>query len=93
MIQSFKHKGIKRFFEQGSLKGILPAHAQRLEDILTALNAASKPDHMSFPGFHLHPLKGDRAGEWAVTVRANWRVTFRFDTEQHVTDVNYEDYH
>jgi proteic killer suppression protein len=37
-------------------------------------------------------LTGDRAGTWSVTVRANWRVTFRFEGED-VTDVHYEDYH
>ena len=47
---------------------------------------------MDLPGFRLHPLRGSRSGTWAVTVRANWRVTFRFEGEE-VTDVNYEDYH
>lgn len=44
------------------------------------------------PGFRLHPLKGDLAGFWAVTVRANWRVIFRFDAG-HAHDVDLVDYH
>lgn len=47
---------------------------------------------MSLPGFGLHPLKGDRAGRWAVKVSANWRVVFRFDGGD-VRDVDLVDYH
>jgi proteic killer suppression protein len=93
VILSFKHKGLRRFFESGSRAGIRPEHEERLQDILTALNAATKPGHMDLPGFRLHPLKGSRAGSWAVTVRANWRVTFRFDHLGRPADVDYEDYH
>jgi proteic killer suppression protein len=46
---------------------------------------------MDLPGFHLHPLKGDRTGYWAVIVRANWRVIFRVDDG--AEDVDYVDYH
>jgi proteic killer suppression protein len=49
-------------------------------------------EDMDLPGFRLHPLKGDLKGFWAVTVRANWRVIFRFVT-QNATDVDYVDYH
>ena len=55
-------------------------------------DVAQGPDDMDLPGFRLHPLRGDRSGTWAVTVRANWRVTFRFEGEE-AADVNYEDYH
>jgi len=37
-------------------------------------------------------LKGDRKGFWAVTVRANWRVIFRFE-DGDAFDVDYVDYH
>jgi proteic killer suppression protein len=47
--------------------------------------------HMHLPGFRLHPLKGALNGFWAVTVRANWRVIFRFDAG--AEDVDYVDYH
>ena len=53
---------------------------------------AQVPDDMDLSGFRLHPLRGDRSGTWAVTVRANWRVTFCFEGDN-VTDINYEDYH
>ena len=47
---------------------------------------------MDLPGFRLHPLKGELKGFWAVTVRANWRVIFRF-ADREVLDVDYVDYH
>ena len=47
---------------------------------------------MNIPGYNLHPLKGDRKGEWAMSVSGNWRITFRFEGED-ATDVNLEDYH
>lgn len=93
MIQNLRHKGLKRFYETGSLAGIQPRHAEQLTDILTALDAASRPEDMNLGGFRLHPLKGGRKGQWAVTVAANWRVTFAFDEQGDAIDVNYEDYH
>jgi proteic killer suppression protein len=59
---------------------------------LFVLSRARKPEDLGLPGFHLHPLKGDMKGLWAVTVRANWRVTFRFK-EGEACDVDLVDYH
>ncbi len=42
--------------------------------------------------FRSRALRGDHAGFWAVTVRANWRVIFRFE-DGHAADVDYLDYH
>jgi proteic killer suppression protein len=67
-------------------------HAEKLRDILARLDVASAPEDMDLPGFRLHPLKGKLKGFWAVTVRANWRVTFRF-VGQDVADVDYVDHH
>ena len=47
---------------------------------------------MDKPGFDLHPLLGNLAGYWAVTVSRNWRVVFRF-TGPNVCDVDLIDYH
>jgi len=92
MIQSFKHKGLKKYYETGSTAGIQPKHATRLRMILAALDTASIIDDMDLPGFGLHQLKGSRKGIWAVAVSGNWRVTFRFENgNAHI--VNYEDYH
>ena len=92
MIRSFRHKGLKRFFESGSMAGIQPAHAGRLRLILGWLDASTMPKDMDLPGLMLHPLKGNRKGCWSVRVSGNWRVTFSFAGKD-ADVVNYEDYH
>jgi toxin HigB-1 len=92
MIRSFRHNGLERFFLTGSRAGIQPRHAKRLRLILARLHASTQPRDMRLPGLHLHQLSGDRAGEWAVSVSGNWRVTFMFDGTDAVS-VHYEDYH
>ena len=67
-------------------------HVRAVWTILARLNASGAPDDMNVPGFRLHQLKGDLAGFWAVTVRANWRIVFRFE-DGHAVDVDYLDYH
>jgi proteic killer suppression protein len=91
MIKSIRHKGLKKLFEEGSASGVNPEHVGKLRNILATLQAAKGIDHMNLPSFRLHPLKGELQGYWAVTVRANWRVIFRFDGD--VEDVDYVDYH
>ena len=92
MILSFRHKGLKRFFESGIVAGIQPHHAKRLRMLLAALDTAQSIEDMDIPGFRLHPLKGESRGRWSVWVNGNWRVTFEFkDGQAYVLD--YEDYH
>ena len=92
MIKHFQHKGLERFFRRGETKGIQAQHQQRIERILDLLDDASEPQELAIPGMFLHPLKGDRKGQWAMTVSGNWRITFAFDGED-VIVVNLEDYH
>jgi toxin HigB-1 len=92
MIRSFRHDGLKRFYERGSQAGIPARHVAKLRLILTVLQAATQPSDANFPGSRLHELSGKRKGTWSVDVSGNWRVTFRFDG-QDVTDVNFEDTH
>jgi proteic killer suppression protein len=92
VIKSFRHKGLRRFYETGSTAGIQAAHARKIRLELTALETAKTIDDMVVPGFHLHPLKGDRKGQWAISVSGNWRITFEFqDGNAYLLD--YEDYH
>jgi proteic killer suppression protein len=92
MIVSFKHKGLELFFTKSSCKGIPAQFAPRIERILDRLDASKDPDDMSVPGYKFHALKGDRKGEYAVSVSGNWRITFEFDGQEAV-NVNLEDYH
>ncbi len=92
MIKSFKHKGLEVFFYTGKKKGIRPEQANRLERILDRLNAANDIKDMNYPGSNLHPLTGDKNGQYAVTVSGNWRIFFEFiDGDAYIVD--YDDYH
>mgnify|MGYP001401769488 FL=1 len=91
MIHSFRHKGLHRLFHDDDARGVNAEHVDKLKNILASLDAAPSIDHMNMPSYRLHPLKGAYHGLWAVTVRANWRVLFRFDSGAH--DVDYLDYH
>lgn len=92
MIQSIRHKGLKRLYKEDDSRGVIREHVEKLRDILARLEAAGEITDMDIPGFRLHPLKGKGKGYWAVTVRANWRVVFRF-VEGNAFDINYIDYH
>lgn len=92
MIQSFKHKGLEKFFSTGKKNGIQAKHAEKLRLILGRLNVSTAPSDMNLPGLYLHALTGNRNEIWSVRVSGNWRVTFRFVGE-HAEIVNYEDYH
>jgi proteic killer suppression protein len=92
MIKSFRHKGLRRFYETGSTAGIQASHKKRLRIHLIALDTAVAIEDMDIPGFKLHSLKGDRKGLWSVSVSGNWRITFEFkDGNAYI--INYEDYH
>lgn len=94
MIDSFRHKELKKFFENGDQAGLPAQQIAKISLILALLNQASKPGEMDFPGSDYHPLKGDRKGEHAVKVTGNYRITFKFDKKAGTAfDVNYEDYH
>ena len=92
MIRSLRHKGLKRLYEDDDATGLNPGHVEKLRRILARLDIATTPQDLDLPGYRLHPLKGDLKGFWAVTVQANWRVTFRL-AEGHALDVDYVDYH
>lgn len=83
---------MRRFFERGDESRIHAGHRETVRDILARLNASFGPQDMDLSGFRLHPLKGKDKGFWAVTIRANWRIIFRFEDGQAV-DVDYLDYH
>jgi len=91
-IKSFKHRGLKRLNERGDGSGINPDLLETVERILTVLDTAATPLALDIPRYRLHPLKGDLKGLWSVTVRANWRIIFRFEGTD-AFDVELIDYH
>jgi len=92
MIKSFTHKGLKKFYESGSTKGIQSEHTKKIRMRLSALDTAYSIEDLELPGFYLHKLKGERNTIYSIRVSGNWRITFRFE-DGDVYIVNYEDYH
>ena len=83
MIASFNHKGLKRLYELGERKLIRPDLVERVSTLLA---------NLEIPSLRLHPLKGRLAGYWAIDVRANWRIIFRY-ADGMATNVELIDYH
>ena len=92
MIESFRHKGLKRLFEKDDRRALPPEMVERIRVILFALDEARVIEDMDLPIFKLHALKGDRKGLWTVTARANWRIVFGF-VDGNAIDVDFIDYH
>lgn len=92
MIQSFRHEGLERLFVDGVTRGVSAVQVPRLRRIPLALHRSRDPRGMSLPGYRLHPLKGERQGQWAVSVSGNRRVVFRFE-DGDALDVDLVDYH
>ena len=92
MIKSLKHRGLKRLYERADRSGIRPDLIETVERILTVLDTATSPQALNLPGYRLPHLKGEWKGFWAVTVRANWRIIFRFKNG-YPYDVELIDYH
>ncbi len=92
MIKTIKHKGLKLFYEKGDRSKLPASMIGRIEEILTALHMAKDIEEMNFASYRLHQLSGRRKGEWSITVRANWRIVFRFENEN-AFNVDFVDYH
>ncbi|MFZ5426500.1 MAG: type II toxin-antitoxin system RelE/ParE family toxin [Thermodesulfobacteriota bacterium] len=92
MILGFKHRGLRRLYEDDDRRGLNPEHVEKIRRVLAHLDQAAQPEDLDLPGYRLHPLKGELAGCYSITIRANWRVVFRFEG-QDVADVDYRDYH
>ncbi len=91
-IQKFLHKGLEDFFYDGKTAGINSKHASRLETRLDRLDAATKPNDMSLPGYDFHKLNPKSSGRYSVHVNGPWCITFEFKGND-ATNVDYEQYH
>jgi proteic killer suppression protein len=93
-LARFRHKGLRQLYEDDNAKGVPAAMADKLRRLLLALETADTPDQVGrFPGWKLHPLKGELKGSWSLTITGNWRLTFRYDPEADTaTDIDLVDY-
>ena len=89
MIKSFRHRGLKRFYEGGDSSKLNADQRGRIEDVLGRLDVVENPGDLDLPGYRIHPLKGEWKAFWSVNVSGNWRIIFRFEAY----DVDLIDYH
>ena len=92
VIGSIRNKALRDYWTKGREKGLNAGWIRKLRRIMSALEAADRPEHMNYPGSYFHSLRGNRAGRFAVRLTANYRVTFGWDDDGAV-DVDIEDYH
>ena len=94
VIRNYRHAGLEEFARTGNTKGITPEHAKRIAVRIDVMEAATELLQVNLPSWYLHQLKGDRAGEWSLSLNRIWRLTFRWDEEsKEFYDVHYEQYH
>ena len=92
MIRSFRHRGLRRLYENADASGVRADQLRRIRQALIDLDTSKSPLEMNVPGYRLHQLKGDLKGFWSVTISGNWRIVFRFEGEA-ACDIDLIDYH
>jgi len=93
MIKSFRQSWLEEFWHTGKHKRVPDDLKNRLTRKLDMLNHAKElRDLSSPPSNHLHPLHGDRKGQWAISVSGAWRLCFRFENGD-VFDLELKQYH
>ena len=94
-LTRFRHKGLRQLHADDNVKGVPPVMADKLRKLLFTLETANDLDQVSrFPGWKLHPLRGDLKEFWSLTVTGNWRLIFRYDKEANrASDIDLIDYH
>lgn len=92
VIKKFRHKGLKKFFENGDKAGIQAAFSRKIGLVLDLLDGAASSSDVNFPGSDFHPLKGELKECFSVHINGNWVIIFKFENGD-AYDVNLIDYH
>ena len=94
-LAEFRHKGLRRLYTDDNAKGLSVAIVDKLRKLLFALETAQDIEQVRrFPGWKLHPLKGELKGFWSLTVTGNWRLIFRYDEATNTaSEIDLTDYH
>lgn len=93
MIKAFKNKASKKIYEGHKVRGFRGLDRSMAVERLDILDAATKlADIPPLRSIHLHPLKGGRKGQWAISVNGPWRICFEY-RDGDAYDVEITDYH
>lgn len=92
-IRGFRSKALRRFWDDGTARGLPVQNTRRLEVVLAFLaQMETVDDFLALPRGRPHRLIGDRAGTYAYDVSGNWRLTFSVESDG-IIDLDLEDYH
>ena len=93
MIRSWANSASRKVWENEKPNRYRGLDFDAAVDLLLALNVARTPaDLGALSSVGLHRLKGDRRGQWAITVNARWRICFEFSRGD-AHNVEIIDYH
>lgn len=91
MIESFRHRGLKKLYEKGDKGQLRSDIAGKAELYLSVLDSAEKLQELDIIGFSFHPLRGNMRGFYSVVVSSH-KIIFRFENGK-AFDVDLVDYH
>jgi len=94
-IRSIAHKGVRKLYDEDSVRGIPADAVGKLRKMLAFLDDMRDVEELHWlPAWKAHLLTGNRKGIWSLGVTRNWCLTFRIDAaENEICDVDLEDYH
>jgi toxin HigB-1 len=92
MIRSFRSRALRRYWEKDDESKLPPDRIARIGMVLDRLDSAVEPEDLNIPGLQFHKLSGQNRGRFAVSVTANWRITFGWKGEDAI-EIDFEDYH
>ena len=92
-LRSFRHKLLRRFYEESVTKGLPPGSVEKLRAMFAVLDRMKDAEELKvWPLWNVHKLTGDRKGTWSLYVTRNWRLTFHIKADE-IVDLDLEDYH
>ena len=93
MIKSFADKRTQELYVTGEAKRFPQDVAKRAARKLENVDLATRLDDLRVPpGNRLHALKGDREGQYSISINVQWLICFRF-IDGDAYDVEVCDYH
>jgi len=93
VIKTWKNAKCRKVYEEGKTRGFSGLDRDHALEVLKTLNAATSLSQIGpLKSVGLHRLKGNRKGQWAMTVNGPWRVCFLFH-DGDAYNVEITDYH
>ncbi len=92
MIDSFKHKGLKKLYTEGKVQGVRQDQVDRITMVLDALDVAENLEELNMPAFRFHTLQGHKPTRYSMKISGNYRITFEWDNGL-AQKIDLEDYH